>query len=54
MIIKYNGSNNCERIEYDKETFSFDRVREIADGYLFDEIVLQDNTNIVNPYRELV
>lgn len=51
--IKYTGSNFCIGMTYDKEYFSYSRIEEIANAYIFDEIVLR-NSEISNPYKELI
>ena len=54
MAIKYDCNNNCKSITHQKETFDFKRVEEIANGYIFDEVILRDKKSIANPYKKLM
>ena len=51
--VKYDGGNMCVSITHKDRTYSYKQVKEIADGYLFDTIVL-DKISIDDPYKELI
>ena len=52
--IIYDSNNNCEFMVYDKEVFTYQKIVEIANAYIFDEIVLRDKKEINNPYIKLI
>lgn len=52
--VYYTGSNFQNGIKYQGETFSAEKVREIADGYIFDEVVIRETDNLHTPYESLL
>lgn len=48
--IKYDGNNHFKYMIYQGQEFDFKKIKEIADGYVFDSILLEGKT-INNPYE---
>ena len=52
--VRYDGSNNCVSLTHDNLTYSYIKIKELADAYIFEEIVLRDKTGLDNPYAKLL
>lgn len=48
----YDSNNNCQYVEHNEIIYSYSKVKQMADAYHFDTIVL-DRETVENPYREL-
>ena len=53
LKVIYDGNNMCSAIVGDGVRYEYSKVKELADAYHFETIVL-DKKTINNPYEELL
>ena len=51
--VRYCGNNSCLSVTYNEQTYSFKQVKEIADGFISDEVCLRDESGLATPYEVL-
>lgn len=49
----YNGSNNVKRIIHNDTEYTFQQIKNLSDGYIFDTVCF-DKKLIDNPYKKIV
>jgi hypothetical protein len=50
----YCGSNNVTYLEYDGETYDRQQIENHANAYLFETIMLKDDTKVNTAYEEIL
>lgn len=50
--VTYDANNNCQYVIHEEVKYSYSKVKQMADAYHFDTIML-DRETIEDPYKEL-
>lgn len=49
--VKYDSNNAAMYMHYDGLLYSYKKIEEIANSYIFETLVLKDNNKLTDPYR---